>query len=170
MTRIYAQLLIFTIWMTGLVAVLIVYVYAISQYQATPNVYGLADIPEWGDKIQHRFDGPLAAIYAPWIAVMIAALTGESSEKKQERVSRGLILIAAFICCVLQFFLLFILYQAMLKTKPLESQMPLGSALLALLISVVGAFVTYSFPAQPHSDNSVQLEVDEPNNKKVPAH
>src|SRR5689334_12453518 len=133
MSRSHAQYLIFAIWVMGLIGVVAIYVYAVGEYQANPAQYGLQSTPDWAEKIQKRFDGPLAAIYAPWIAVMIAAIVGESTIRKQEKVSGGLVIFAALGCFVLQFMLIYILLVSMLKTQPLESQMPLGSALLALL-------------------------------------
>jgi hypothetical protein len=86
---------------------------------------------------------------------MIAAIVGESTARKQEKISRGLVTFVALGCFILQIMLVYMLRVSMLKTQPLESQMPLGSALLALLISVVGAFVTYSFPAQEVPQNQI---------------
>ena len=160
MSRSHAQYLIFAIWVTGLIGVLAIYIFAIGEYEAHPAQYGLNTHPDWGEQIQKRFDGPLAAIYAPWIAVMIAAIVGESSTRKQEKISRGLVTFAALGCFILQIMLVYMLWVSMLKTQPLESQMPLGSALLALLISVVGAFVTYSFPAQDASQNQIPPQVE----------
>src|SRR5215203_6810535 len=110
MSRSHAQYIISGIWVTGLIGVLAIYLYAIGEYQAHPAQYGLGNIQDWGEKIQKRFDGPLAAVYGPWIAVMIAAIIGESTARKQELISPGMVAFAALGCAILQIMLIYILW------------------------------------------------------------
>ena len=153
--RITCQVVLFMIWFLGLIIAATIYEVAIFAIKLHPVMLYPGDgamptdwpIPtDWEAKLSAKYEAPLAAIYTPWLLVMVGAVLAGAQRGSAERISGIIFVVTAILSLLFNITLCWMLWELLFRLKPMENDIPSTSPLVALLISIIGAFVTYNFP------------------------
>jgi hypothetical protein len=149
------QVILFVVWFCGLIAAVIIYQRAFLAFKDNPLLLfpGPGAAPAdwhapigWEETMSAKYQAPLAAVYTPWLLVMVGAILAGAQRNSSDRIS--VIIFAATLVLSVLFngFLSWILWKYLYELKPLDNEIPTNQPLVALLVSIIGAFVTYNFP------------------------
>jgi hypothetical protein len=153
--RTTCQVVLFIVWLLGLIIAAAIYESAIFTIKNNPvMLFSGAGAPgpdwlvptDWESKMADKYEAPLAAIYTPWLLVMVGGVLAGVQRSSADRIS-GAIFVTTFVLSLLfNTLLCWMLWEFLFHLKPLDNEIPSKSPIIALLISIIGAFVTYNFP------------------------
>jgi hypothetical protein len=153
--RITCQITLFIVWFIGLIIAVALYQSALFHIRGNPLVLfdgvgpppgGWMPAPNWEEMIADKYEAPLAAIYTPWLLVMVGAVLSSAQQSSKERISGWVFAMTFILSICFNVLVCFMLWEFLFDSKPLVNAIPSKSPLVALLVSIVGAFVTYNFP------------------------
>ena len=102
--------------------------------------------PDWESMIADRYEVPLAAIYTPWLLVMVGAVLAGVQRGSEDRIPGGIFATTILLSVAFNVVVCWMLFELLFRLRPLSNEIPSKEPLVALLISIIGAFVTYNFP------------------------
>lgn len=159
--RFTCQVILLVIWLLGLITAVGIYESAILTIKLDPKILFSGEgappagwlVPtDWESKMADKYETPLSAIYTPWLLVMVGAVLAGVQRGSADRISGLIFATTAALSLVFNAVLCLMLWEFLFHLKPLDNEIPSKSPLVALLISIIGAFVTYNFPkVEEHS-------------------
>jgi hypothetical protein len=153
--RTTSQIVLLVVWLIGLIGVIAIYQVALIRFRFdVATLYpgpGIAPADwsppsDWEKMIADKYEGPLAAIYTPWLLVMVGSLISSVQKNLAERISGIIFGFTLFLSVLFNASVCSLLWIFMFNARPLANSIPSNSPLIGLLISIIGAFVTYNFP------------------------
>lgn len=85
---------------------------------------------------------------------MVGAVLAAPSERKNELISPVIFFVTIILSTFFNVLVCLLLYWSLFKAAALDNAIPVNRPLFILLISILGAFVTYNFPKQETNQQS----------------